>query len=336
MSEAATLLTKQLEEKGIKLSEENTFEDIYDIAKDIKTNSKDFPLVPERSLLVKIENEYKLTFTFDFTDHTYELKPWALTNLCLFHKIPKRYVTTMYNDRLFHLIETNINTYTANEEKRKVLIRVLNDKVRAIRGKNFDCYDNLNMLDDFKPFADNYDLTSSYIDDEIMIVRVYEKNPFTINYNGENVNAYIGFQLKNSEVGLASTDISLLIMIQINNKNMEILKGSLIRKIHRKRLQTSNIKIDINIAITEFENNKKDIQNQVQSLVNTNINKEKLESFMNRLKAMVNKTEYNVIFASVPKKIDAFTLGATVLGTVSDYNFDKKEDIEALVGDLLF
>ena len=204
-----------------------------------KANSKDI-IVDSGKLFAEAHRELPDT-DFDLIldiqsddeerDEFYPLTEFAHTQLAEKTGIPVKYYNRMREAQRYDLVAENVNAWIHEKERR--LLRILDNKVRAILSDRYRPLDNYDMifcaLEEFKQHDIKFhrcDLTETY-----MYIKVFQ--PAEIrkiqNEHGE-VSVIPGLVLSNSEVGAGSTKVEPA-LLNPSCKNV-FIAGAQFRAVH--------------------------------------------------------------------------------------------------------
>jgi len=163
----------------------------------------------EYDIFLKIKNPFNIEVHLP-------LNSWAHQQLANKLQIPLKYYNRMLNKNKFKLLANNINTWLEDEPHKKYLIRVLDNKVRAILSDRYYYIENLDilyfLLEKLKSY-DNVIIQECALTETRMYIKAVQKyNEIEIKKNDVVVPGLI---LQNSEVGASRLVIKPFLLRKI-------------------------------------------------------------------------------------------------------------------------
>jgi hypothetical protein len=122
-----------------------------------------------------------------------------------------------------------MNKHAGNQEKKKILIRAVNDEVRGYLSNTYERYSSIEVFKDFIGIAQEHQavISNAYYNGINSYVEALVIDPVTI--LGEEW--LYGVQFRNSDFGGAALDMRLMLIKLVCTNGMT--RNSLLRKIHR-------------------------------------------------------------------------------------------------------
>ena len=162
----------------------------------------------------------------------YHISEYALSQQCAKIKVPVTYIKNCFNGGMGELASMNMNTWTSVYGDKRVFVRAYNGVIRGVLSDRYSKLDSQEILEvlDSSNISSRFKVVGSYLSADRFHLRMI--NPEKINVDGEDL--FTGIQIDNSDIGMASLGVTLLIYKQVCTNGLILPKdkGVLFKKKH--------------------------------------------------------------------------------------------------------
>lgn len=170
--------------------------------------------------------------TIGINGRDYDITEYALSQDCAKIKVPVTYIKNCFNTGIGELAADNMNTWTSVHGDKKVFIRAYDGIIRGVLSDRYSKLDSQEILEvlDSSDIPSKFKVVGSYLSADRFHLRMI--NPKMIDVDGEDL--FTGIQIDNSDVGMASLSVTLLIYKQVCTNGLILPKdkGILFKKKH--------------------------------------------------------------------------------------------------------
>lgn len=143
-------------------------------------------------------------------ENAYYLTDWSINQLCERIGVPSGYMKKCIQYGKLDLVLSNMNRWIKDYPKKELKLRLYKENVRGIVGIRYAELDGIKVINKINEVigrTHEYQVQSSYIDEEIMNIRIIRNE--MLNVEGEDL--HIGFQVRNSDVGRSTLVVQVLV-----------------------------------------------------------------------------------------------------------------------------
>ena len=270
---------------------------------------------------------------------SFDMTEYALSQQCAKIKVPVTYIKNCFNQGMGHLASRNMNDWINVYKDKALLVRTYDGVIRGIlsdRYSKLDSQDVLEMLGEHR-WTSQLKVVGSYLSEDRFHVRMVVPEKLSIAQD----DLYVGLQIDNSDIGMASLSVKLLVYKQVCTNGLVVGKeeGVLFGRRH------------IGITFNDFReqicfrmNSFGDLTEKVVAIINQNkavrLNSLEIGKRLNRVKQVLGlgKEELEKLNDLINDRYGMTNWGLIngLTEIAQDYTLDKRIEIEKYASHLLY
>ena len=200
------------------------FDEIFNLARDIKVNSVDYT-VPANDVRVMTAaaNDLTLRFPTEFGYKTDAISDYALGQLSGKVGVPVGYLRKCLDEGKGFLAQSNLNSWL-KDQKSTFFVREHDRRVRGVLSNRYAVYDTIDALDVIADKMDlrEFEVKGHYLSPERFHLRIAMRNP--MNIPGEDL--FAGLSIDNSDVGRSMMSVRFLVYKKVCTNGLIVAKGN--------------------------------------------------------------------------------------------------------------